>query len=1047
MKGQFFKRVVAAVLALTLVGASIPANTDFTGFVGSTSITASAETLSGECGTNATWSYDTETGALTISGTGDMSDFGVATTPWNLYQNQIKSVTFADGITSVGAYALFGGESLETVSIPDSVTKIGDCAFWGCLNKLKTVTLPDNITTIGKSAFASCSKLETINIPSKLTAIPEKFVSDCENITQINIPDGVTSIGDEAFQSCKMEFLKIPASVTSIGKDSFHYCRNLESVVYDGDYDSLTWEEDGNDFITSTAKATGFHVRKSQVDSFKEKFASANVTFYGDRLKVTVAKPTNGTVEASIEFCGMDDTVNLNVAADDDYHIKSVKYGDTEVSKNEDGIYSFAMPENDVTVTAEFEKDSYTVTAATGITGGSVTASAKTSAWGDTVTVTPTAQTGYKVKSVKYNDGTDHALTAVDGKYSFTMPKKNVTVSAEFEKQKYTITWQDESGKTLKTDTVEYGTKPAYTGTAPTKAATAQYTYTFKGWTPEIAAATKDASYKATFNQTVNKYSLTLPKNMSVVGTASAKYDYGTTVKFKADSGYVVIGNVKNGTANLVASGGEYSVKITANTTITAVTGKKTAAVAATCEKDGNIEYYTGSDGKFYKDTNGTAVEKSATVVKATGHKWGAPSWKWDGTKSATATFTCANDKTHTKTEKAAITSKTTAATCDKDGQTVYTAKVTFNGKEYTDTKTETIKATGHSWSEWTVTKKPTTTAEGEETRTCSVCSKKETRAVSKKQAVTSERIAGKNRFATAAEISKASFKTADTVILAFGMNSADALAGVPLAKAYNAPILLTNYNTLPSESLAEIKRLGAKNVIILGGEGAISKNVANTLTKQGLKVDRELAGKTRFETATKIAQRLQKLNKKAPEEVFFVYAFNFADALSVSAVAATKNAPIIYLKKTGTLDDATKNYLASIKGSVKNAYVIGGTGVIDDKMMKSAADTLGLKVGSTVTRVAGKNRYETCVEINKTFASVLTGTGVCVAKGLDFPDALAGGVFAAINKAPLFLADGTLKDVQTKYLNDKSAGKVYVFGGTGAVPDKLVSKVVKASN
>lgn len=110
---------------------------------------------------------------------------------------------------------------------------------------------------------------------------------------------------------------------------------------------------------------------------------------------------------------------------------------------------------------------------------------------------------------------------------------------------------------------------------------------------------------------------------------------------------------------------------------------------------------------------------------------------------------------------------------------------------------------------------------------------------------------------------------------------------------------------------------------------------------------------------------------------------------------------------------------------------------------MNKAKNAHGL---GTITRVAGENRYATCIEVNNAFKDILTGDGICVAKGLDFPDALAGGVFAALKKMPLFLADGSLKDVQTGYLGNKDISSVYVFGGTGAVPDELIEKLAKAS-
>ena len=302
-------------------------------------------------------------------------------------------------------------------------------------------------------------------------------------------------------------------------------------------------------------------------------------------------------------------------------------------------------------------------------------------------------------------------------------------------------------------------------------------------------------------------------------------------------------------------------------------------------------------------------------------------------------------------------------------------------------------------------------------------------------------RLADSNRFTTAVKISQKLNTKADTVVLAYGMNYADALAGVPLAHKLNAPILLTNTSALDKATLDEIKRLGAKNVKILGGEGAISQTVIDQLVKNGIKKENieRIAGRTRFGTAAAIAQKLS----DKPTDVFFVYGLGYADALSVSTVAAIKGAPIIYLTTSGELNSDTAAYLAKIKGSVKNAYVIGGSGVISDDMLKKAAAACGLK---TASRVFGANRYSTCVAVNKTFASTLTGKSVCVATGADFPDALAGGVYAAKQKAPLLLAAGSLNSEQTTFLKNKKPESICIFGGTGAVSNTLANSIAKAS-
>ena len=96
---------------------------------------------------------------------------------------------------------------------------------------------------------------------------------------------------------------------------------------------------------------------------------------------------------------------------------------------------------------------------------------------------------------------------------------------------------------------------------------------------------------------------------------------------------------------------------------------------------------------------------------------------------------------------------------------------------------------------------------------------------------------------------------SADTVVLASGLNYADALAGVPLANKINAPLLLTSDKDLNASTLAEIGRLGAKKVIILGGEGAVSEKVEKKLQAEALKTER-IFGKTRYSTAAYLWHR-----------------------------------------------------------------------------------------------------------------------------------------------------------------------------------------------
>ena len=123
------------------------------------------------------------------------------------------------------------------------------------------------------------------------------------------------------------------------------------------------------------------------------------------------------------------------------------------------------------------------------------------------------------------------------------------------------------------------------------------------------------------------------------------------------------------------------------------------AEVPATCETAGVKAHWVCSVcGKLFSDVEGkteTTLEK--LTIPATGHAYGEPVWKWNDDYTASATFTCGNDASHVETVNAAVTNEvTTAATCKADGVCTYTAKVTFEGEDYTDTKTETLPATSH---------------------------------------------------------------------------------------------------------------------------------------------------------------------------------------------------------------------------------------------------------------------------------------------------------------------------------------------------------------
>ncbi|MDO4183396.1 MAG: leucine-rich repeat protein [Coriobacteriia bacterium] len=161
---------------------------------------AMQEVVSGTCGANLTWTLDTATGALEIQGTGDMTS-GYNNVPWGSYRDAIKTITIAEGVTSIGSSAFHGCTSLASVSIPSTVTSIGGSAFAGC-TALASVDIPSSVTTIGGSAFSGCTSLAFVGIPEGVTRIGGHAFYDCTSLASVTIPASVTSIGYKAFQGC-----------------------------------------------------------------------------------------------------------------------------------------------------------------------------------------------------------------------------------------------------------------------------------------------------------------------------------------------------------------------------------------------------------------------------------------------------------------------------------------------------------------------------------------------------------------------------------------------------------------------------------------------------------------------------------------------------------------------------------------------------------------------------------------------------------------------------------------------------------------------------
>ncbi len=252
------KKTLSIILSLCML-LSITAGMNLTAFAEDTLPT------SGKCGDNASWKYDESTETLTISGSGKMydykdgSDFYALGVQLNDNGKDISKVIIESGITRIGNYAFYA-MNIKSVSIPDTVTEIGDCAFFWCWNNLNNVVIPDSVKSIGVGAFNQCGNLDNISLPDGIEHIGRYAFyingytnnkENCENggyyignyLVRVNeeltgtfkVKDGTTLIADEVFFENKPSDdnfnLILSDSVKYLGSFSTCYCKNITIPV------------------------------------------------------------------------------------------------------------------------------------------------------------------------------------------------------------------------------------------------------------------------------------------------------------------------------------------------------------------------------------------------------------------------------------------------------------------------------------------------------------------------------------------------------------------------------------------------------------------------------------------------------------------------------------------------------------------------------------------------------------------------------------------------------------------------------------------------
>ena len=213
---------------------------------------------------NIGYDFDSETGTLTIYGSGAMKDYSSNDAPWYSFRGDIKTVIITDSVTTIGKEAFFNCNSLASVTIPDSVISIGDGAFQNCTS-LTSVTIPASVTSIGYCAFRYCTALTTLVLNEGLTLIDGDAFEHCSSLVSVTIPasatldgpcfrcctaltsltisEGVEEIPSGVFSYCdSLISVTIPHSVKYIGGRAFYFCSSLTSVTFADGLISIGYE-------------------------------------------------------------------------------------------------------------------------------------------------------------------------------------------------------------------------------------------------------------------------------------------------------------------------------------------------------------------------------------------------------------------------------------------------------------------------------------------------------------------------------------------------------------------------------------------------------------------------------------------------------------------------------------------------------------------------------------------------------------------------------------------------------------------------------------
>lgn len=290
-------------------------------------------------------------------------------------------------------------------------------------------------------------------------------------------------------------------------------------------------------------------------------------------------------------------------------------------------------------------------------------------------------------------------------------------------------------------------------------------------------------------------------------------------------------------------------------------------------------------------------------------------------------------------------------------------------------------------------------------------------------------RLAGTSRYETAIQVSQRYAPGVPAVFVATGTDFPDALSAAAAAALVGGPLLLTSPAAVPPVVLQEIERLSPKNIYVIGGTGAVSASVLDTL--QIIAPTHRFAGADRYTTGQTIVQSIF----PSSSTVFLATGASFPDALAATGAAGAGSAPVLLVRGTSpTLDTGTLNTLTQLGAT--NVVIAGGTGVVSQGIQTELTN-----LGYNVSRYGGASRYDTAALINSAFFPAGASQSMLLATGANFPDALAGAAMAGRLGAPLYVTTAACTpETVHNSIETLGASRFIIMGGAAVVSDAAAS-------